>query len=570
MLKSITLIVGSGIVIKELFKTVKIPPLLGLIAAGLLLGPYAGNFLDTDFLKFSPEIRLLALIIILLRAGLGLNLDILKRIGLAVLKISLLPCLLEAATIFIVSFYLLGFSFIEAGMLSFIVAAVSPALIVPAMLDLREQGFGMNKGIPVIVLAGASVDNILAVTLFSIFSAMAVSAQKVIAFDLALIPVKIAGGICVGLIFGFIRVKIFTKLSVQKTEEVAILICVAILAVLMGEAVSFAGLLAVMAIGFILVEKGGGKRPALYNGSIQGIWLIAELFLFILIGTEIDITAISGSIAPGLLIVIFGLAARTAGVFIATIGSKLSPPERLFCAISFLPKATVQAALGGLPLAMGMPQGEVILAIAVLAIIITTPIGAWGIKLGASRFLERPQGNVAAQNVAAQPELSLVSSRIELNEEARALQVKEAMTREVQTVHPRTTVKQVVEIMSKANISGLPVVDDNNRLVGVISESDILQLPQRLYLTGYHLELFYYNAFPDVFENELHKSLNRQASELMTRKVITVREDTEISEVIDLMMQNKINRLPVTRGQKLVGIVTRTDLINLLHQRIFL
>ncbi|MEW5784519.1 MAG: cation:proton antiporter [Bacillota bacterium] len=396
MLKSIVLIVACGVVIKQLLKALRIPPLLGLIAGGLLLGPYVGNILDADFLKFSPEIRLLALVMILLRAGLGLNFNILKRIVFSVLKISLLPCLLEAATVFMISFYWIGLNLVEAGMLSFIIAAVSPALIVPSMLDLREQGIGMNKGIPLIILAGASVDNVLAVTLFSVFSAMAVSARHLIVLDLVLIPVKIAGGILLGLLIGLLLIKVFTKFSLQKTDEIALVICGAIFAVLIGEAVSLAGLLAVMAIGFVLAEK-SRHRSALFNGSMLQIWLIAELFLFILIGTEINIAAMLGSIGPGLIIVVSGLTARTAGVFLATAGSALTVPERLFCAISFWPKATVQAALGGLPLALGMPHGEAALAIAVLAIIITTPIGAWGIKLGAARLLDRSPGSEAAK-----------------------------------------------------------------------------------------------------------------------------------------------------------------------------
>ena len=387
MLSSVVIIIFCGIVLKRLFERVKFPGLLGLILGGIIIGPYFCNLLDSGFMEFSTEIRLLALIIILLRAGLGLNIEVLKRIGLVALKLSILPCLLEGSTVFLVAFYLFDYPLIEAGMLAFIIAAVSPALIVPSMLELRDKGLGMNKNIPVLVLAGASLDNAVAITVFSIFSAMAAGTSHAIFWDIGLIPLRIIGGIILGIFIGFVLLYIYKIVSLNKTEELSLLVIGSIIASILGDLASLAGMLSIMAIGVLVSERESSRRISIFRGNMNEIWLVAELFLFVLIGAAVNVPVVWVSLGPGLLVIACGLLARTAGVLLATAGTNLSWREKLFCAIAFLPKATVQAAIGGLPLAMGMPGGETILAIAVLSILVTTPLGAVGIKIAAPRIL---------------------------------------------------------------------------------------------------------------------------------------------------------------------------------------
>lgn len=391
MLLSIIMVLFLGLAANRLFQSIKLPGILGMILVGVVLGPYVSNQLDMEILKLSKDIRMLALIIILLRAGLGLNKDSLKRVGAVALRMTAIPCILEGLTIMGIAHYLLGLSLIDAGMLGFIIAAVSPAVVVPAMIRLKENGLGIKKGVPIIILAGASADDIFAITLFYAFLSMAVSGpQASIASQIARIPIEIIGGILLGLLLGYL-LSIFYKKSrtrLRETEEILILIIAAIGMTLIGEKIHITGLLAVMTAGFVILEK-SSKQAEKLSVALSHIWICAEIFLFVLIGAEVNIHVALQAGFLGILIIIIGLIGRSIGVFIATSHSNLNWKERLFCAIAYVPKATVQAAIGGIPLAAGVATGDTILAVAVMAIVVTAPLGAIGIKLFAPTLLEK-------------------------------------------------------------------------------------------------------------------------------------------------------------------------------------
>ncbi|QGU95576.1 sodium:proton antiporter [Clostridium bovifaecis] len=391
MLESIVLILFLGILFSKAFQKVRLPGLLGMILVGVLIGPYGLNLLDKEsILKSSSNIRMLALIIILLRAGLGLDKDILKKVGKPAIKMSAIPCLCEGFTIMFTANKLVGLPILEAGMLGFIIAAVSPAVVVPSMLYLREKKLGIRKGVPVIILAGASIDDVFAITIFTAFLSMSKGGGKSIVFQISQIPIQIIGGIVLGILAGYIIYKAFNleKLKLSNPEQLAILFSAALAIVILGEKVHVAGLLAVMTMGFILLEKDKDTAERLEE-KLNKIWFFAQIFLFVLIGAEVNTQVALKAGLVGIVIIIVGLIGRSIGVIIALRGSNLNIKERLFCAIAYMPKATVQAAIGGIPLASGIFSGAYILAVAVLAIIITAPLGVVGIKVSAPKLLEQ-------------------------------------------------------------------------------------------------------------------------------------------------------------------------------------
>ncbi|UNC90665.1 cation:proton antiporter domain-containing protein [Candidatus Contubernalis alkaliaceticus] len=400
MLLSLAMMLLCGLLASRLFQKFKLPGLLGLILLGILMGPYVSGFLDEKLLLISNEVRLIALIVILLRAGLGLNLEILKKVGFTALKMSAIPCLLEGFAVTYTAHYWFGLPFFEAGMLGFIIAAVSPAVIVPSMLELKNRGLGMGSGVPIIVLAGASVDDVFAITLFSVFLGMGTGSGGSSLLQLGMIPVEIAASILLGYIAGLLLVKFFDRFAHQLNgmEELMVLTAAAIAIKVLGDYVNAAGLLSVMTVGFVLLAK--KENTAYYlEGRLSKVWAVAQIFLFILIGSAVNIQVALEAGLMGLIIIAVGLTFRSLGVFISTFGSFLSLKERLFCIISYLPKATVQAAIGGIPLAAGVPSGELILAVAVLSILITAPLGAIAIKLSAPLLLEHHEENSASNEL---------------------------------------------------------------------------------------------------------------------------------------------------------------------------
>ncbi|WP_352420156.1 cation:proton antiporter [Proteiniborus sp.] len=391
MASSLAIIILLGLPANKLFEKIKIPGLLGMLILGIIIGPYGLNLLQTDLIRASADLRKIALIIILLRAGLGINKDDLKRVGSTALKMSCIPGLIEGLFIAFASVKLLNFSFIQGGILGFIIAAVSPAVVVPSMLRLIENNIGTKKGVPTLILAGASIDDVFAITIFSAFLGLYSGKHINIGIQVLSIPISILLGIIIGGIIGLVMIKIFKKYHMRDTKKVLLILGLSILLTelenLLKTKIEIASLLGVMTIGFIIIDKipNVGKRLA---SKFNKIWVFAEILLFVLVGAQVNINVAVNAGGIGAIIILIGLFGRSIGVIISLLGANLNRKEKLFCIISYVPKATVQAAMGAVPLSLGVESGEVILAIAVLSILITAPLGAIGINISAEKLLE--------------------------------------------------------------------------------------------------------------------------------------------------------------------------------------
>jgi NhaP-type Na+/H+ or K+/H+ antiporter len=397
MALSLAVIIILGLLFNRLFESLKLPGLLGMLILGVILGPYGLDWLFKDFLmtedviRLSSDFRKIALIVILLRAGFGIKKETLEKVGIPALKLSCIPGVMEGFTVLGLGMYFLNLSFIEAGMLGFIIAAVSPAVVVPSMLNLVEKGKGAAKGIPTMILAGASIDDVIAITVFSSFLGMYGGGKVNLGRQLLNIPVSIILGGLIGAGIGFILVWFFKKYHLRDTKKVLMILSIAILFTaledILATYVPLASLLGVMTIGFIILEyypKLAGRLSVKFNK----IWVFAEILLFVLVGAQVNVTVAFETGLIGIVIIAGGLLARSLGVFLSLIGTNLTSKERWFCVIAYTPKATVQAAIGAVPLAAGVLSGDIILAMAVLAIMVTAPLGAIGIRIAGEAFLE--------------------------------------------------------------------------------------------------------------------------------------------------------------------------------------
>ena len=403
MLFSFAFFILIAIGLSKLFEKLRLPGLLGMILTGIILGEYSKNYivniLKLDFLEpffisdkilsISSDLRLCALIVILIRAGLGIDRVSLKKIGNVALKMSCIPCLFEGFTIMMVTHLLLGFPLPICGTLGFIIAAVSPAVVVPEMLSLKEKNLGKEREIPTLILAGASIDDIFAITLFSSFLSLSLGKNVNIYKEFLTIPLSIIIGIVLGGVIGIILVKFFKKYHIRDTRKAIIFLMVGIIFHQLETLNIFpiASLLGIMTMGFIILEKYPILAKRL-STKFNKIWVFSEIILFVLIGAAVNIEVIFSSSSVGVIIVFIGLIGRMLGVGVSLFGSNLNKKERLFCGLSYIPKATVQAAISGIPLAMGVPHGEILLAIGVLSIIISVPIGVIGIRMRQTRLLK--------------------------------------------------------------------------------------------------------------------------------------------------------------------------------------
>lgn len=391
MATSIALILLLGFIVNSIFNKIKLPGLLGMLILGVIIGPYGLNLLSNSILTISPDIRKIALIIILLRAGLGINKRELKEVGITAIKFSCIPGIIEGLFIAIICTKLLGFTFIEGGILGFIIAAVSPAVIVPSMLELIENKIGTNKGIPTIILAGASIDDVFAITIFTSFLSMYGGNKVNLGLKVLEIPLSILLGILLGIIVSIILLQVFKTFKIRDTKKVLLVLASAILLNslegILKDKIEIATLLGVMTIGFVITEKNSAIGKVL-SDKFNKMWIFAEIFLFVLVGAQVNISVAIDAGLLGIVIILFGLLGRSIGVFICTIGTNLNLKERLFCVIAYIPKATVQAAIGAVPLSAGVASGDIMLAIAFLSILITAPLGAIGVKISSNKFLD--------------------------------------------------------------------------------------------------------------------------------------------------------------------------------------
>lgn len=389
MLFSIALMLLVGMLAGWGCKKLHLPGLLGMIFTGIVLGPFALNLIDGTILSISSELRRIALIIILIRAGLSLDINDLKKVGRPAILMCFVPACFEMTGMIILAPLLLHISYIEAAVMGAVIAAVSPAVIVPKMLKLMDEGYGVNKSVPQMILAGASVDDVFVIVMFSVFTGLA-QGNGVSAVSFIRIPVSIILGILIGMAAGTILAIYFKKIHIRDTVKVIILLCISFLLVTaedrFSDIIPFASLIAVMCIG-IALQRNRKEAAVRLSVKFNKLWVCAEVILFVLVGATVNISyAISAGISAVMLI--FGvLLFRMAGVFVCMIKTKLNMRERLFCVISYMPKATVQAAIGGVPLSMGLACGNIVLTVAVLAIIITAPLGAFLIDLTYKRFL---------------------------------------------------------------------------------------------------------------------------------------------------------------------------------------
>lgn len=389
MLLSVSLILLLGMFTGWICKIIKLPNLVGMIFTGIILGPYVFNLIDPSILSISAEIRKIALVIILIRAGLGLDFNGLKKIGRPAFLMCFLPATAELFGMLLLGPSLLHMSLLEAAIAGSVLAAVSPAVVVPRMVKLTEEGYGMDKKIPQLILAGASVDDVYVIVLFTTFVNIA-SGDKANIIDFINIPVSIILGCIIGFITGYLLGLFFEKFHMRDTIKVLIILSISLLLVVLENeipiSITFSALIAVMLMGSGLQKK----RPEIIkrlSSKFNKLWVCAEILLFVLVGACVNIEYIKKAGLMSVLIIFLVMIFRMLGVFICLIKTKLNSKERLFTMMAYTPKATVQAAIGGIPLSMGLSCGNQVLTIAVLAIILTAPLGAFAIDYSYKKLL---------------------------------------------------------------------------------------------------------------------------------------------------------------------------------------
>lgn len=382
------LVLFGGWFCGRLFDRLRLPSVLGMVGFGLVLGMLGRDRAPMSYPELEPFLKSFALIVILLRAGLGINRETLNKTGRTALLMSFVPGLMEGGALMVVLHVLFDFAWPVAGLCAFMLAAVSPAVIVPSMLDLLERGYGKKNEVPTIVLAGASVDDVFAITVFSFFLGLITTDQASWVASVLSVPVSILLGVGLGLVAGAGLVLWFKRhhKQIRATEKTLILLTAALLLVEVGDRLHVAALLGVMTVGFLLLEKAEVVAHELSH-KLARIWVFAQIVLFVLIGFSVDPVVAWNAGLRGLAALGIGLLFRSLGVWLATMGSPLSQSERLFCVLAYIPKATVQAAIGGVALSHGLPEGETILALAVLSIVVTAPIGLIAIRTAAPRLL---------------------------------------------------------------------------------------------------------------------------------------------------------------------------------------
>lgn len=391
MLLSLALVFLTGMMFGGLAKLLKLPSLLGFLFTGILLGPYVLDWLDPSVLGISADLRQIALIIILVRAGLNLDLEDLKRVGRPAALMCFVPACFEIVGMLLFAPVFLGITPLEAVIMGTVIAAVSPAVVVPRMLKLMEGGYGTEKSIPQMVMAGASVDDVFVIVLFTAFTGLA-KGGTITPDRFLTIPTSIVFGLLGGAAVGGLLVFLFTRVHMRDSSKVVMILSLSFLLVAvehqMNGIAGFSGLLAVMALGAVLKKRKSRVAERL-SAKFSKLWVCAEILLFVLVGATVNIGYARKAGLMAVLLILCVLVFRLTGVAVCLIGTALNPKERLFSAIAYLPKATVQAAIGGIPLSMGLACGDIVLTVAVLAILITAPLGAILMDCTYDRLLEK-------------------------------------------------------------------------------------------------------------------------------------------------------------------------------------
>ena len=389
MLVSLALMLLIGFGLSGFFKLLKLPGLIGMILAGLFLGPHMFNLISPSILNIASELRQIALIVILLRAGLSLDIQDLIKVGRPALLMSFLPALFEIGMIMLIAPRVLNISILDAAILGSVLAAVSPAVVVPRMLHLIQEGFGHKHRIPQIIMAGASLDDIFVIILFTSF--ISLRQGQVVDYSLLFsLPFSIFSGVGFGFLIGWILVFIFKRIHIRDTIKVLLILSICFLLLGLENTITtffpYSALLSVISIGLSILYF-YPKLAHRITSKFSKIWVTSEVFLFILVGAVVDLTSLQSFAWLIALVLFLGLISRFIGVQMCLVKTNLSPKERLFTGVAYLPKATVQAAIGSIPLCLGLSSGNIILAAAVLAILITAPIGAFGIDTLTNKLL---------------------------------------------------------------------------------------------------------------------------------------------------------------------------------------
>ena len=404
MLTSLALIFLVGLAAAALCQLLHIPRILGMLAVGVALGPHALNLLDASILSISGDLRQMALVIILLKAGLSLNPDDLKKVGRPAVLMAFVPASCEILAFILFAPALLGVSRAEAAVMGAVIGAVSPAVVVPRMVQLMESGWGTKKSVPQLILAGASCDDVYVIVLFTAFVSMA-QGGEVSAASLLEIPVSVVLGVLLGAAAGwaigwFFETAFAKRRYVRNSTKTVVVLglafsCLAIETALKGT-VPVSGLLAVVSMACVLKRKSVSFVSRRLSEKFGKLWIAAELLLFVLVGAAVDIRYTVSAGAAAIFMLVISLMLRSLGVAVCTLRTPLSAKERLFCCIAYLPKATVQAAIGSVPLSLGLPCGQIVLSVAVLAILISAPLGAFGMDLTYQRLLTKESGEKSA------------------------------------------------------------------------------------------------------------------------------------------------------------------------------
>lgn len=389
MLFSLALIFLCGLTLGSIFQYFKLPSLLGMLLTGIILGPYALNLFSPSLLEISTDLRQIALIVILTRAGLALDFEDLAKVGRPAILMCFVPACFEIFGVMLIAPRLLGITLVEAAIMGSVLAAVSPAVIVPRMLKLMNQGYGTDKSIPQMIMAGASVDDVFVIVLFTAFVGLA-QGEQISAMSLAKIPTAIILGLGVGILLGILISNLFKRIHIRDTGKILILLSVSFLLVTLEHSishiVSFSGLLAIMAMSATLKKK-KSKVAKRLSHKFGKLWVGSEVLLFVLVGATVDISFALSSGIVVILVIMGALFFRMVGVYTSMIKTRLNTKERVFCMAAYSPKATVQAAIGSIPLTMGLSCGNLVLTAAVLSIIFTAPLGALAIDLSYKKLL---------------------------------------------------------------------------------------------------------------------------------------------------------------------------------------
>lgn len=391
MAVSIALVVLLGLFSDYLFRKFRLPGLLGMLLVGVVMGPYVLGLMRPELMKVSADLRMVALIVILLRAGLELKRETINKVGKTALVMSAVPAVFEGATIAAVAPMLLGITYLEAAILGSIIAAVSPAVVVPLMVDFIRKRKGAKKGIPTLILGASSLDDVFVIVVFTILLGMHSGTFGNVYLKLLDIPEAVLLGAAVGAVTGYVLYRLFERFHLRATKMTIVVVACSILLTWLEEElkakVEMSALIGVMTVGAILLEK-TEHRAHKISEKLGKVWIFAEILLFVLVGAQVNVHVALDAGAAGVALIFTGLAARSIGTYLSVLGAGFSLREKLFCVIAYIPKATVQAAIGAVPLEAGVGGGEVILAVSVLSILITAPLGAIGIMLAGKRWLE--------------------------------------------------------------------------------------------------------------------------------------------------------------------------------------